>query len=254
MTAPSKRRFRWRRIIAIAVLIVLLVAAAAVTWLFWPQQVLPEADAALVSSQTLSIDESGGRITFTPTEGADVGLILYPGGKVPAEAYAPTARLVAEQGYLVVLVSMPFNFAVFDANAASGVIADHPEITQWAIGGHSLGGAMAGQFIASNPDAVDGLVLWAAYSAADASASGVDTAVVYGTLDSGRERFTSVESLALLPPDPVITAIEGGNHANFGSYSGQPNDPPATISRTDQQAQVVAATLELLDAVGDPVP
>ena len=38
----------------------------------------------------------------------------------------------------------------------------------------------------------------------------------------------------------------------MGWYTGQPNDPPATISREDQQAQVVDATVRLLDSLGGP--
>jgi hypothetical protein len=108
---------------------------------------------------------------------------------------------------------------------------------------------MAGQFIAGNPDAVDGLVLWAAYSASDVSTTGIEAAVVYGTLDSGRERFVSADSLALLPAGPALTVIEGGNHANFGTYTGQPNDPPATIPREQQQAHAADATVELLERI-----
>lgn len=238
---------RWRRILAIGLVAAILVVTAGLIWFAWPQQTLPEADLALVPSETLNIDQSGGRITFTPTGGATRGFVLYPGAKVPAKGYAPTARAIAERGYLVVIPSMPLNFAVFDPNAADGVIRDHPEIQHWAVGGHSLGGAMAGQYAAGHADAVEGLVLWAAYSAADASATDLATAIVYGTLDSGAQRFVSPESLALLPPNPVVTVIEGGNHANFGAYTGQPNDPPATIPREEQQAEAAQATVELLE-------
>ena len=158
-----------RRVVAALLAVVVVVAVAGAVWLAIPQQVLPEADAALIPSATVAVEQHDGNITFVPTAGADVGLILYPGGKVPAKAYAPTARLIADRGYLVVVVSMPFNFAVLDVDAASRVIAGRPEIQTWAIGGHSLGGAMAGQYVAGHPDAVDGLVLWAAYSAADVS-------------------------------------------------------------------------------------
>ena len=33
----------------------------------------------------------------------------------------------------------------------------------------------------------------------------------------------------------------------MGWYTGQPNDPPATISREAQQERIVAATRQLLD-------
>jgi hypothetical protein len=40
----------------------------------------------------------------------------------------------------------------------------------------------------------------------------------------------------------------------MGYYTGQPNDPPATISRADQQAQVAAATVTMLDGLAPPAP
>jgi hypothetical protein len=38
----------------------------------------------------------------------------------------------------------------------------------------------------------------------------------------------------------------------MGWYTGQPDDPPATISRADQQAQVVAATVAMLEGLAAP--
>ena len=203
----------------------------------------------MVSTPDLAVTQNNGTITFTPSAGADTGFIFYPGAKVPPEGYAVPARAIAEQGYLVVIPSMPLNFAVLNPDAASGVIAEHPEVLAWAVGGHSLGGAMAGQFVASHSDTVDGLVLWAAYTASDTSTSGVDAVVIYGSLDSSSAKITSAASIALLPVNTPVIEIEGGNHANFGSYTGQANDPPATIPREDQQTQAVSATVELLQSI-----
>ena len=44
----------------------------------------------------------------------------------------------------------------------------------------------------------------------------------------------------------MFVEIPGGNHEQMGWYTGQPNDPPATISREDQQRSVAASTVELL--------
>ena len=242
-------RIRWRRIVALILAIVLAVGVVGLIWFASPQAVLPEAEAALVSTPDLAVTQDGGTITMTPSSGADTGFILYPGAKVPPAGYAVPARAIAEQGYLVAIPSMPLNFAVFNADVAAALIADHPQITTWAIGGHSLGGAMAGQFVATHPDAVEGLVLWAAYTASDTSTTGVDAVVLYGSLDSGAAKISSAEYTALLPPDTPLIEIEGGNHANFGSYTGQPNDPPATISREEQQSRAVAETVALLRSV-----
>ena len=108
---------------------------------------------------------------------------------------------------------------------------------------------MAAQFIDSHPGLVEGLVLWASYSAADLSGDGLTVLSAYGTLDTGVPNYTSPANLAKLGTDVTLAVIDGGNHEQMGWYTGQPNDPPATISRADQQAQVVAATVRLLDRI-----
>jgi hypothetical protein len=248
-TTGVRRPIRWRRIVGIVLLVVVVALAVAVILFVQPQRVLPEAYAALESTPDVTVTQDGGTITFKPTGGADTGFILYPGGKVPPEGYAVPARAIAEQGYVVVIPAMPLNFAVLNPDAATAVIAAHPDITTWAVGGHSLGGAMAGQFVASHPDAVEGLALWAAYTASDTAAAGVEAVVIYGSLDSGAARMTSPESLDLLPAGTPVVEIVGGNHANFGSYEGQPNDPDAVITREEQQARAVSETAALLELI-----
>jgi hypothetical protein len=226
----------------------LVVGVAGFLWYVQPQPLLPEATAALASTDTVTFSDDHGNLTYSPVgTSPTTGLVLYPGGKVPSAAYAPQARAIADLGYLVVVVAVPFNLAVFGIDSAGPVIAAHPEIRHWAVGGHSLGGSMAAQFIDSHPDKVDGLVLWASYSAADLSSDGLTVLSAYGTLDTGVPSYTSPANLAKLGSDVTLAVIDGGNHEQMGWYTGQPNDPPATIPRADQQAQVVAATVRLLD-------
>jgi len=227
---------------------------AVVGFLWWarPQPLLPEAVAAL-SSTSAARYEAGpdGRLTWTPTAAEPtVGLVLYTGGKVPPAAYAPAARAIAEQGYLVAIVPAPFNLAILDADAADRVIEDHPEIASWAVGGHSLGGATASLFIDGHPGVVDGLALWASYSSADISTDDLHVLSVYGSLDAGVASYTDPANLAKLGSDVTVDVIDGGNHEQMGWYTGQPNDPPATISRQEQQDRVVAATVALLQGLG----
>src|SRR3954451_19733754 len=91
-----------------------------------------------------------------------------------------------------------------------------------------------------------GLVLWASYSSADLSSDQLQVSLAYGTLDQGAASFTDPATLAKLGPDVTTTVIEGGNHEQMGWYTGQPDDPPATITREDQQVRIVAATIDLL--------
>jgi hypothetical protein len=244
---------RIARRLALLLVVGLAVATAGFLWYAQPQPLLPEATAALTSTPSVAFTEGpDGRLTYEPVAAPpDTGLILYPGGKVPPAAYAPAARAIADAGFLVVIVSVPFNLAVFGIDAASPVIADHPEIVHWAVGGHSLGGSMAAQYVEGHPGIIEGLALWASYSAADLADAGLSVALAYGSLDGGVPSFTSPDNLAKLGSTVSTTVIEGGNHEQMGWYTGQPNDPPATISRQAQQDQVVAATVALLEGLAD---
>jgi hypothetical protein len=214
---------------------------------------MPEAIASLESDELVEVSQDKW-ITFTPQDmQTSTGFILYPGGLVEAQAYAPAARAIAEAGYLVVVTPMPLNLAVFNSGAAADVIAAHPEIMNWAIGGHSLGGSMAASFADQNINYIDGLVLWASYPAESNDLSGKPILVtsIYGTLDGVATPEQVLASEPLLPQETVWVPIEGGNHAQFGWYGPQDGDNPAEISRKEQQNQTVKSTLTLLSKIGN---
>ena len=237
-------------------LLLLLALIGFVVWASTPARPMPEALAALQSDSQVQVETEGWLIFHPVGEDPAVGLILYPGGRVDPRAYAPPARAIAAEGYLVVIVPMPLNLAVFGPDRAAGVLAAFPEVERWAVGGHSLGGAMAARFAYRQPSAVQGLVLWASYPAASDDLSARELAVVsiYGTRDGLATGEKIAASRPLLPAGTRWVAIEGGNHAQFGWYGPQSGDPPATISREAQQQEVVAATLALLAALGEGGP
>jgi dienelactone hydrolase len=117
-----------------------------------------------------------------------------------------------------------------------------------AVGGHSLGGAMAASYARKQPDKVQGLVLWAAYPSGsdDLSGHGLQVVSIYATRDGLTTGANIEASRRLLPSSTRWVAIEGGNHAQFGWYGAQSGDQEATISREEQQAQIVTATVDLL--------
>ena len=216
----------------------------------------PAALAALQSDSAVAVSlvGSGRWQVFTPiVTPATTGLVLYPGGRVAAGAYAAAAHAIAAEGYLVVIVPMPLRLAVFGSGAAEDVISAYPQITHWAVGGHSLGGAFAADFAAKHPALVQGLVLWAAYPPASDNLSQTDLQVVsiYGTRDGLAGPEDIAPSRNLLPADTTYVAIEGGNHAGFGRYGPQAGDNAATITPEAQQAQVVVATVGLLAELGE---
>lgn len=184
-------------------------------------------------------------LVFEP-EDAKAGFIFYPGGKVQQEAYAPLMKACAGQGILCVLVQMPFNLAVFDINAADGILAQYPQIEKWYIGGHSLGGSMAAAYLEKHTEAYEGLILLASYSAADLSDTDLDVLSVYGTNDGVLNMEKYMDNMEKLPR-LMESEIEGGCHAYFGNYGQQAGDGAATISREEQigrTAQTIAAFVE----------
>ena len=251
-TAASRRgRSRRRKAVYAVLAIVLLAIVGATGYFAIPQPNLPEASAALASSPAVRFAREDGRLVFTPTSGSPTtGFVFYPGGKVDPAAYAPSAAAIAARGYLVEIVPMPLNLAVLGFEGATPAVAAHPEIRHWAIGGHSLGGAMAAQYLAGHPGAMEGLVFWAAYSATDISAQPIRVLIAYGSLDAGVASFVGPKAMANIPANPAVLAMEGGNHEQMGWYTGQPNDPPASIARADQQARVIDATVALLASLG----
>jgi dienelactone hydrolase len=244
------RRLRW---LWLLLLVPVLLASGFVAWAEAIPSPMPEAVAALAPDEDIEVVTSPW-LTFRPKAGQPhVGLVFYPGARVDPRAYAPAARALAQDGYLVTIVPMPLNLAFFRPSAAGDVIGAFPQITRWAVGGHSLGGAMAARFAYRSPRIAEGLVLWASYPAASDDLSDRDIAVasIYATRD-GLATLEKIDaSRPLLPPDTVWIAIEGGNHAQFGWYGPQAGDNAATISRAEQQVQVIEATERLLRIVAE---
>lgn len=229
---------------------------AGITFVLWARgaaEPMPEALTALESDEQVQVETEPWLVLRPVGQDPTTGLILYPGGRVDPQAYAPTARALAEEGYLVVIVPMPLNLAFFAPGRAAEVMDAFPGIDRWAIGGHSLGGAMSANYANRNPEAVSGLVLWAAYPASsdDLSSRQLAASSIYGTQDGLATLDKINASRPLLPPNTQWTAIEGGNHAQFGWYGPQSGDNEATISREEQQAQIVTATLQLLLELDD---
>ncbi|PKM69584.1 MAG: carboxymethylenebutenolidase, partial [Firmicutes bacterium HGW-Firmicutes-18] len=135
-----------------------------------------------------------------------------------------------------ILVKMPFNMAIFNSNAAERIIDQFPEIKNWYIAGHSMGGAMASNYASKNQDKIKGLILMGAYIYGDYPDEKALT--IYGTFNTSvAEKIDYTKN---------IVVIEGGNHAQFGNYGKQKGDPDATISREEQQDIAVEAIKEFL--------
>lgn len=184
-------------------------------------------------------------VTFVPKE-PTAGVIFYPGGKVEYTAYAPLMHGLAEEGILCVLCRMPCNLAVLAIDAAEGLQEKFPEVENWYMGGHSLGGSMAAAYVAGHTDDYNGLILLAAYSTKDISQSGLQVLSVYGTRDGVLDMEKYADNLTKLPIDKKECIIEDGCHAQFGSYGKQEGDGAPGISGEEQRKITIEAIMELI--------
>lgn len=199
------------------------------------------ADASALTSIASAGDHvstSGDMTVFYPEYEMDrsTAFIFYPGGKVEAAAYAPLLTQLSKNGITCILLKMPFNLAVFNVNAADNVFSEFPQIKNWYLGGHSLGGAMASSYAGKNSDRLNGLILLGAYPVNDST---IPTLVLYGSEDINLDltKLMNVENKIEIP---------GGNHAYFGNYGEQKGDGTAAITRAEQQEKALSEIIRFI--------
>ena len=235
MTAETKpRRKKWKNAVGILLAVLILLAGG----FFWYVSDYYRAEdvalEVLASGDHLEVRDD--LTILSPSYPTDTAISFYPGAKVEAAAYLPLLDQLRQTGLTCILVEMPFHLAIFDVNAAEGVMAQFPDIPHWYIAGHSMGGAMASQFALEHPDEVDGLLLLGAYLYGDYPPA--DTLTIYGSLNqSVEDKIDYTEN---------VVEIEGGNHAQFGNYGPQKGDLPTAISAEEQQAQTVEAISDFI--------
>lgn len=207
-----------------------------------------------VSGITLTEDRTSIVISAAGSTGSTTGFLFYPGALVDPHAYLSLMQQLAAAGpgYRVFIAKVPANLAVLQPEAAGPILSAHPEIKNWVIGGHSLGGAMACTWVARRPATVRGLVLMAAYPAKSDDLSGWPGGVlsIYGTNDMVLDRSTLSTAYARLPSSTITVPITGGNHAQFGAYGDQAGDGSASISRADQQQQTARQFVSFMNTLG----
>jgi pimeloyl-ACP methyl ester carboxylesterase len=178
------------------------------------------------------------KMWFFDGPGEEEALIFYPGAKVEATAYAPLLYQLAQAGIDCFLVEMPFRLAFLGMNRAEE-IQENYDYEKWYLAGHSLGGAMAASYAADHPQDIDVLVLLAAYPTKSLAAEGLSVLSIYGSED-GVLNMDKVETgRQYMPENYMEICIEGGNHAQFGSYGEQKGDNAAAISRKEQILETV---------------
>ena len=159
---------------------------------------------------------------------------------------------------------MPVNLAVLNAEGGMRVIEKYPEITNWVVAGHSLGGTMAAQLISKHVNDFRGLILLASYPANDALKNWNGAVLSVHASNDGLSTVSDIEGHKTDLPTAIVMnnitdfqsplqgkthyfEIEGGNHAQFGNYGIQKNDSVATITREEQQNRVIEVITNFID-------
>jgi pimeloyl-ACP methyl ester carboxylesterase len=213
---------------------------------------------------SLLVTESADAVILAPREGATgEGLVFLAGARVSPAAYADKLSGLAEAGLTVVIARPVFGFAILEWRPFTEFADLAPTVDRWLVGGHSLGGVRACQYVADQPvnqrgdsrvdSGVDdaaatttpivGLVFFGSYCAADISTSNVPVLSIAAAND-GLSTTEKIEDAApLLPGDAVFTEIAGANHASFGDYGVQPGDGTATADDAAVRDAITDAVL-----------
>ncbi len=253
MSIPSPN---WERI-AVWLLGLLLVAASlGIGYLGTPFTATEEELSAVRADPAVSVSSLGDGYILSPMtdssapEGpaGSTAMVFYPGARVHPTAYLPVlAPVVAETGVTIYVPKPPLYLAVFDSNMAAPIIEAHPGVDRWYVGGHSLGGAMACRFAHRNPDGVSGLVLLGSYCDRELSGTDLRVLTVEGGGDTVIDQETADRNRANLPENQTVAVtVSGMNHTQFGVYSGQRGDSPASISYEQAHAELQTALVEFL--------
>ncbi len=251
---------RWLAVLAVAV-------AAFGLGTAWPLLVRPPLvvgqDAVTEASTALvvpGVEDAGGPVLVVrpPAGTADreVLVVFYPGGLVRPQAYEWLGRELAVDGYTTVIPEFSFDLAVTGVDRATALIQRYGTGKQVVLAGHSLGGAMAAQFLADEFAAgrqpAAALILMAAYppEGADLSGAGLRALSLRAEHDGVADATKVSGGLGLLPPGAKEVLVPGAVHSFFGRYGPQSGDGIPSVSRADAEASIVTAVEGLLGELG----
>jgi pimeloyl-ACP methyl ester carboxylesterase len=207
--------------------------------------------AEVASPLPLESDGGGEYLIARPNEPNGTLFVFYPGGKVPPRAYEHWARALAALGVTVAIPIMPLDLAILGIYRASAVrealLAKGWRAKRFVVGGHSLGGAMAGWYSSWLP--VDGLVFMAAYPPWSIADKKFPVLSIAAELDGLATLEKVRASLPNLPPSTQLEVVPGGVHAFFGRYGAQADDGQPTTSREVFEAAVLEKLSVFLEKI-----
>jgi Alpha/beta hydrolase family len=171
--------------------------------------------------------------------------IFVSGGLVEEKAYIHNLAEIAKINNIRIYVPKIFlKLAIFDQGAIDRVIKLH-KLTNYYVGGHSLGGVVACYHTRKNPETTKGLILMGSYCDEDIKAYKGQVLSMVGSEDKLMNGNTRTEKNKNLPQQAIIQTIQGMNHAQFGSYGKQRGDGEAIENNYDSLTKVVLLTYNI---------
>lgn len=245
-------RRHWRRVTAVFLVVLLLGAGGGVYYFSQGFHGRAASIEQVRANENVDLEPAHGGYVLSPANAsasATVGLVFYPGARVEPDAYLVTfAPIVVATGITVSIPDLPLNVGLLGVGTAGQIQHSNPAVQRWYVGGHSLGGVAACRYASNAPDSVDGLVLFASYCDRDVSEQELAVLSITGTQDTVLDRGAYDDARGRLPADTVFHEVDGVNHSQFGSYSGQRGDSPATVSYETAHDRVATVVIEWLTA------
>ncbi|MBC3764794.1 alpha/beta hydrolase [Neptunicella marina] len=228
----------------------ILWAVVSVTYLANSVRTQGVSDTLLASTDRVDVINTNNQLFFMPGQTQSSALIFICGSGITPEAYAPLLHPVAELGYPVFIVGLPWRFAPLDSHKQQAlkyldtILKHHTDISRWVIAGHSLGGALTAQFAAKpHSENLSYVLIGTTHpKQQDLSHLQAEVSKVFATQDGIAPADKILLNRKLLPASTHWIRIDGGNHSQFGHYGHQLFDGHATISR-EQQQQMTRDTL-----------
>jgi len=253
---PRAARTGWRLVVRVVLIVASIGWIGLMAWLR-PFTAVEPALAAMQSDAEVTVSEYPTQIVMAPTGSTSrTGVFFQPGAKVDARAYAAILRPLAEAGHIVVIPKQPLGIAFLSILTFDATRAAYPDVTDWVVGGHSLGGTVAAIQADSADDdptaPVVGLLLYASYPASDMSSS--LTARVL-SISASNDGLATPDKIAAsrdtLPAGSQFIVIDGAVHSFFGDYGPQPGDGTPAVSHDDARAEISQESESFVVSFGD---
>lgn len=243
MTEIAKKQRKGNKItIVIAAILVIIVGAL---FLYTNDYYRSEVGIEDYTTASNYIVEEFSDGVFIDGSGTTDAVIFYPGAKVEYTAYLPLCVQLAEQGVDCFLVEMPFHLAILGMNKADKIM-DNYSYENWYLAGHSLGGAMAANYVAENVDDFAGLIMLAAYPTKALVSEDLKVISIYGNKDEVINKEKLDAGVEFVPEHYTEIGLGGANHAGFANYGPQEGDGEATMEREKQQEMTVHYVLKMI--------